>query len=229
MPFPPVALVPGRVVDMATIVVADDHEIVRESLADTLSRRGGHEVVGQAANGEELLALLASTRADVVLMDLDMPRLNGIGVLEQLKTMGRTVNVLVLSADDSGRSVRAAIKAGARGYLPKRGAIKELDAALATVLGGNTYISPEVGTELIDGTRELNDPFDVLSSRERQIVQGLIDGKKNRELAAALGISVRTIDTHRTNVLKKLGVKSNADLVRLAIREGFSTHQGGSR
>jgi DNA-binding NarL/FixJ family response regulator len=184
-----------------------------------LKARGKFTVVAQANDGEQLLALLKNHTADVVIMDLAMPNLNGVQTLEKLKEFGSNVPVLVLSADEGERNVRAALKAGARGYIPKNAGVEELEFAINAILEGKTYLSPGITEQLMarqaQGLPE--NPLSVLTNREIEILKHLADGKPNRDIGKLLHISTRTVDTHRSNILKKLKVKTNAELVKMAI------------
>ena len=184
-----------------------------------LKARGKFNVVAQASDGEQLIALLKNHSPDVVIMDLAMPNLNGVQTLEKLKEFGPNVPVLVLSADEGERNVRAALKAGARGYIPKNAGVEELEFAINAILEGKTYLSPGITDQLMarqaQGLPE--NPLSVLTNREIEILKHLADGKPNRDIGKLLHISTRTVDTHRSNILKKLKVKTNAELVKMAI------------
>jgi DNA-binding NarL/FixJ family response regulator len=204
---------------MVDLIIADDHVVLRQALCEMLKARGKFNVVAQASDGEQLLAILKNQHADIVIMDLAMPNLTGVQTLEKLKEFGPNVPVLVLTADEGERNVRAALKAGARGYIPKNAGVEELEFAINAILEGKTYLSPGVTDQLMarqaQGLPE--NPLSVLTNREIEILKHLADGKPNREIGKLLHISTRTVDTHRSNILKKLKVKTNAELVKLAI------------
>lgn len=208
---------------MINLIVADDHAVLRQALCEMLQNRGKYNVIAQAGDGEELLALLGSHKPDLVIMDVAMPKLDGLGTLEKLGP-GICPPVLILSANDGGKNVKAALKAGARGFLPKNVGIQELEFAINSILEGKTYLSPTVTTSLMNsGSSEspLDNPLSVLTKREIEIMAHLADGKPNRIIGKLLHISTRTVDTHRSNILKKLNVKTNAELVKLAISNGL--------
>lgn len=210
---------------MINLIVADDHAVLRQALCEMLQNRGKYNVIAQAGDGEELLALLGSHKPDLVIMDVAMPKLDGLGTLDKLSA-GVCPPVLVLSANDGGKNVKAALKAGARGFLPKNVGIQELEFAINSILEGKTYLSPTVTTSLMNaGSSEspLDNPLSVLTKREIEIMAHLADGKPNRIIGKLLHISTRTVDTHRSNILKKLNVKTNAELVKLAITNGLIT------
>lgn len=209
---------------MRRLIIADDHQVLRQALCETLKGKGKYQIIAEASDGEELLKLLNSHSADVIVMDIAMPNLNGIGVLEKLQQVPSAPPVLVLSANEGEKNVKAALKAGAKGFVPKNAAIDELEFAIDAICKGNTYISPAVTSSLMnDSSSELSldNPLAVLTKREIEILTHLADGKPNREIGKLLHISTRTVDTHRSNILKKLKVKTNAELVKVAITYGL--------
>lgn len=212
---------------MINLILADDHSVVRQAISELLASRGNYKVLAEADDGEELLKLLKDFHADLVIMDVSMPGLDGLSALHRMAhDLGKVPPVLILSADDQEHSVRAALKAGARGYLPKNADIAELEFAIGSVLQGKTYLSPAITTPIM--TREQSasgsnghGSLSVLTKRELEILSHLADGKTNREIGKMLHISTRTVDTHRSNILKKLKVKTNAELTKLAIANGL--------
>lgn len=208
---------------MINLIVADDHAVLRQALCEMLQNRGKYNVIAQAGDGEELVNLLMNHKADLVIMDVAMPKLDGLGTLEKMQGSSGCPPVLVLSANDGGKNVKAALKAGARGFLPKNAGIQELEFAINSILEGKTYLSPSITTSLMNGNTEapLDNPLSVLTKREIEILTHLADGKPNRVIGKLLHISTRTVDTHRSNILKKLNVKTNAELVKLAISNGL--------
>jgi DNA-binding NarL/FixJ family response regulator len=166
--------------------------------------------------------MFENSTPDVLVVDVEMPKLDGLKAIELLKSAGRHIPILVFSADESPQNVRAALQAGAKGFLPKNAKIEELEFAIRSVMSGNTYLSPSVTTALMqpDGVPSMNgpNPLAVLTKREVEILKHLADGKPNRTIGKMLHISTRTVDTHRSNILKKLNVRTNAELVKLAIQ-----------
>ena len=210
--------------DKVKLLLVDDHLVLRQALCEVLASKGKYKVVGEAADGKELLDLASKTPVDIIIMDLAMPNVNGVTALEELRRRGIDSPVLVLSADESDKSIRAALKAGARGFVPKQVGLAEVEFAIDAVLAGKTYLSPTVTERFmasggVEGG-ELS-PLSCLSEREREIFMLLASGKPNREIGKCLHISTRTVDTHRSNIMKKLGVKANTELVKLAISEGL--------
>lgn len=207
---------------MINLIVADDHCVVRQALCDMLEHKGGFHVLAQAENGQQLLALLASHRPDLIIMDVSMPKLDGVETLQELASRFKdgAPPVLMLSANDKEKFVRAALKAGAKGYVPKNAAVDELVFAISSILAGKTYLSPSVVAPLMhakDTETPLDNPLAVLTKREVEILTHIANGLPNREIGKMLHISTRTVDTHRSNILKKLKVRTNAELVKLAL------------
>lgn len=206
---------------MIRLLIADDHVVVRQALCETLKSKKNYEIIGQAGNGEELLDLLKSENPDVIIMDLSMPKVDGITALNQLRNdLNNKVPVLILTADEAEHRVKAALKAGATGYVPKNAAIEELEFAIESLIDGKTYLSPSITSTLMSGGKvnvDTESLSSVLTKREIEILTHLADGKPNRVIGKLLHISTRTVDTHRSNILKKLNVKTNAELVKIAI------------
>jgi len=209
---------------MINLIVADDHVVLRQALCELLAGRGPYNIVAQASDGEQLLKLLSTHKPDLVIMDVAMPRLDGISTLSQIYSGDTPPPVLILSADEGEKNVRAALKAGAKGFLPKHAALEELEFAISAIVEGKTYLSPSITESLVSDNGEVKsphaDPLAVLTKREVEIMRYLADGMPNREIGKLLHISTRTVDTHRSNILKKLNLRTNAELVKLAIQCG---------
>jgi DNA-binding NarL/FixJ family response regulator len=211
---------------MPNLLVADDHTVLRQALCEMLESKGEHKVIGQAGDGQELLNLLVNTKPDLIILDMEMPNLDGFKTLEKLREALSTTPVLVLSADDKASHIRAAINAGAKGYVPKNVRSDELTFAISSVLAGKTYLSPTVTEQLVASPGKPGadrDVHQILSKREIEILVHLADGKPNRDIGKLLHISTRTVDTHRSNILKKLNARTNAELVKIAITNGLIT------
>lgn len=211
---------------MINLIVADDHVVMRQALTELLNSKGKYKVIAQASHGRELIELMKGTQADLVILDVAMPELDGLSTLQTMREGAGVPPVLVLSADEGERNVRAALRAGAKGYLPKHAAIEELEFAIEAIVAGKTYLSPSVTSTLMtNGNSEvpLDNPPSVLTKREVEILKLLADGKKNRDIGKLLHISTRTVDTHRSNILKKLKLATNAELVKFAIANGLIT------
>jgi DNA-binding NarL/FixJ family response regulator len=209
------------------IVLADDHTIVRTGLRALLERRSNLLVLGEASNGREILDIVEQELPDVVLMDIAMPLLNGIEATERITSGWPKTAVILLSMHSDESYVLRALKAGARGYLLKDSAQTDLIQAIEAVAAGKAFFSPAVSKVLADDylrqirQRGIVDPYDLLSTREREILQLIAEGRSSKEMASHLGLSVHTIDTHRGNVMQKLNVHSTPELILYAVRKGI--------
>ena len=209
------------------ILLADDHIVMRTGLRALLERQPNLEVVGESENGRETIELTGSLRPDVVVMDIGMPVLNGIEATRTIVTEHPTTSVVILSMYADESYVMRALKAGARGYLLKDSAPADLITAIQTVSQNKSFFSPKVSRILAeDYVRVLKqkgavDSYDLLTSREREILQLLAEGKANKEVAAALNISPYTVETHRSHILEKLNLHNPAELILYAVRKGI--------
>lgn len=207
------------------ILLSDDHEVVRRGLRTILEGESGLQVCAEAVTGREAVEAAAKTRPDVVVMDISMPELNGLEATRQiLKALPQT-QVLILTMHDSEQVVRDVFDAGARGYVLKSDAGRDLVAAVKALIQQKPFFTSRVAELMLQGylhggrkavEGELSLPH--LTAREREIVQLLAEGKSNKEVAVALGVSVKTAETHRANIMRKLNLHSISDLVRFAIR-----------
>jgi len=207
------------------LLLVEDHSVMREALGILLGTDNDFEIVGEACNGRETMPLVEQTVPDVVVMDVNMPELNGIEATRQLHERFPNVKVVGLSIHEKGGMVAEMLNAGARGYVPKNAATEELRAAIHTVMGGKLYVSPSVLSFLLEAERSTgeNNAFQLLSVREREVLQLLAEGDTTKEIADKLFLSVPTVHTHRQHLMQKLGARGIADLVRYAIREGITT------
>lgn len=212
---------------MIRVLLADDHKIVREGLSALLGRTGRLEVVANVANGNEALDKARALEPDVAILDVTMPGLNGIEVTHRLYSERPKIRVIILSMHADRQFVLEALRAGARGYVLKDNAYSDLQKAIATVMRGSVFLSPEVTELMVDvvvhgrGTTEPT-PYEVLTSREREVLQLLAEGQKNREIAEALFLSQKTIETHRRRIMDKLGLHSIAELTKYSVRHGIT-------
>ncbi len=205
------------------ILLADDHTIVRQGLKLILSAQPDLEVIGEAANGREAVELVQRLKPDLVLMDVAMPELNGIEATRRMVEVNSRIKILVLSMHKEAVYVREILRAGARGYILKDAIDTELLSAVRSVARGDGYISPAVsGALLNDYRKDVTDPADLLSNREREVLQLIAEGKTNKEIATRLNLSVYTIDSHRGKIMEKLNLHSTGELVRFAIKHGLS-------
>jgi two-component system response regulator NreC len=207
--------------DRVKILLADDHTIVRQGLKLILSAHADLEVVGEAANGREAVELANNLRPDIVLMDVQMPELNGIDATRRMVAANPRIRVLVLSMHKEAVYVREILKAGARGYILKDAIDTELLNAIRSVAQGDGYISPAVAGALNDKLKDPSNPVDMLSAREREVLLLIAEGKTNKEIATHLNLSVYTVDSHRGKIMEKLNLHSAGELVRFAMKNGL--------
>jgi DNA-binding NarL/FixJ family response regulator len=205
------------------ILLADDHTILRQGLKLILSSQPDLQVVGEAANGNEVVHLAQELRPDIVLLDVAMPELNGIDATRHMMETNPKLRILVLSMHKEAVYVREILRAGARGYLLKDVIDSELLSAVRSVARGDGYVSPAVSSALLSDYRQnIHDPIDLLTKREREVLQLIAEGKTNKEVAAKLNLSVYTVDSHRGKIMEKLNLHSTGELVRFAIKHGLT-------
>ena len=209
-------------------LLADDHQLFLDGLRALLAKQPGIEVVAEASDGREALSAARRLRPDVVIMDLSMPGLNGIEATRRISKRVPSARIICLSMHTEARFVEAALEAGAAGYLPKDCASEEMTAAIRAVSKGQTYLSPGVADVVVNVLRNRDVParesaFDLLTDREREVLQLLAEGQSTKQLAAHLALSVKTVGTHREHIMQKLGIRSIAGLTKYAIREGLTS------
>ena len=207
------------------ILVADDHTLVRESLVGLLEAADGLQVVAQAADGVDTIEKAIATRPDVVIVDISMPRLNGIEVVRRLREALPATRVLVLTMHQEEEYVLHVVRAGAAGYLVKDSPVAELVAAVRNLHAGRGHFGPQaakaLADQLYDPQRAVIDPYRALTSREREVFHLIIEGLTTKEIARKLEISAKTAENHRSRVLDKLDVRNTAELVRYAVHHGL--------
>lgn len=202
--------------------MADDHAVVRQGFSRILAAHADMEVVGEAGNGREAIELAEELKPDVVVMDVSMPELNGIEATRRLMKAAPRIRVLALSMHKDSVYVREILRAGAQGYLLKDASDDDFLAAVRAVGQGQGYISPSVSEAVLsDYRRHVTDPIDLLTSREREVLQLIAEGKTNKEIAAALHLSIYTVDAHRGRIMEKLNLHSSGEIVRFAMRNGL--------
>ena len=222
------------VVLMLRILIADDHEVARHGIRALLEGHPGWEVCAEARDGREAVELAAISKPDVILLDIGMPNLNGLEAARQILAVNPEVAILILTMHDSDHVVREVLRAGARGFLLKSDAGLELVTAVEALQVQRTFFTTRVSQMVLEGylDRDIReegnvangaepDSGDILTGREREVIQLLAEGKTSKEVAVALNLSVKTAETHRTNLMRKLGLHSVADLTRYAVRNGI--------
>ncbi len=203
------------------VLLADDHALIRQSLKALLERQGC-QVVGEASNGQETLRWAEKTQPEVAILDISMPVLNGVDAARELKKSSPNTKIIFLTQHNEDQYVTEALRAGAKGYVLKSQAAEDLVRAIQEVCRGSVYLSPSISHAVIDGY--LSKKYvstDPLSGRERQVLQLVGEGKTTKDIATHLGISVKTAESHRARLMKKLDIHETASLVRYAIRRGL--------
>ena len=204
------------------ILLADDHAVVRQGFKMILGAQSVMEIVAEAGNGREAVESAEKLRPDIVVMDVAMPELNGIEATRRITDASPHTRVLALSMHKDSVYVREILRAGARGYLLKDSPAPDLLAAVRAVASGEGYLSPAVSNAVLDDyRRHVTNPIDLLTSREREVLQMLAEGKTNKEIAGVLNLSVYTVDAHRGRIMEKLNLHSINELVRFAVRNGL--------
>jgi len=203
------------------VLLADDHALIRQGLKAFLEKQG-FQIVFEASDGQETIRAAEKTKPDVAVIDISMPILNGVDAARELKKSSPKVKVILLTQHDEDQYVTESLRAGVRGYVLKSQAAEDLVHAIQEVCRGSVYLSPSISQTVVDAylskTYLSTDP---LSGRERQVLQLVGEGKSTKEIAVQLGISVKTAESHRARLMKKLGIHETASLVRYAIRRGL--------
>jgi DNA-binding NarL/FixJ family response regulator len=213
------------------VLVADDHPVVRKGLQICLAKRGNMRIVGEAADGDEALRKARELSPHVVLMDISMPGMNGLAVTEVLRKELPQIKVLILSVHNNKEYIFRVIQAGAHGYVSKEAPPEEVLRAIESVYEGEPFFSEDIARAALSefvtsgGKKE---PFAQLTSREREVLVEIAEGKSNKEIADRLGIGVRTIETHRERIMRRLNIHSVAGLTKYAIANGLISLEGGS-
>jgi DNA-binding NarL/FixJ family response regulator len=208
-------------------MLVDDHKMIRDGLKSLLLQHKNMEVVGEAADGQAAVQMAGKLAPDIVVIDIGMPELNGMEATRQITELRARTKIIGLSMHADRRYVARMLKAGASGYILKDSAFEELVLAIETVSKGKIYLSPQIaGTVVNEFKRIVTDDdgsvFTLLSEREREVLQQIAEGSSTKEIAAALGVSIKTIETHRRTIMGKLNLHSVAELTKYAVREGLT-------
>ncbi len=207
---------------MISVFVADDHAMVREALAALVSRNDDIEVVGQCGNGLEILDSVRELAPDVVVLDITMPGMNGLDVCRLIRRKVNRSAVLILTMHDDEEIIASALRNGASGYLLKEAAADQLAEAVRAVARGELYLGAGIPSGVLQRINEdEQDSYDRLTTRERQVLQLIAEGKTNRDIAEVLELAVKTIDTHRAHLMRKLNIHDQTTLVKYALRKGI--------
>jgi len=210
------------------IVLADDHVLIRHGIKNLLSQNEELQVVGEASSGEELLLFLDNNPVDLIILDISMPNIGGLEAVTLVRTRYPQVKILIFTMHKSKQYFYHAMTAGADGYLIKDDSEEELLVAIRKIQAGKNYLSPFLAEDFADDVintyrRERKTPFQELTRREKEILQLVVDGYTSKQMADKLGLSPRTVDHHRSNLLRKFGMNNSVDLVNFAVRNGFAT------
>jgi two-component system response regulator NreC len=211
------------------ILISDDHGIVRTGLKLLLERARDMLVIGEAADGREAVRLAMELQPNVIIMDIGMPLLNGLDAATQIIRENEGIGVIILSMHADESYIVRALDAGARGYLLKDNADEDIERAVRSVATGRPFFSPSIAKALLEDyvrlmrERRVQDSYELLTEREREVLQLLAEGKSNKEVAALLNVSPYTIETHRTNLMQKLGLHNTAEIVLYAVRKAIIT------
>lgn len=213
------------------VLLVDDHKLMRIGLRSLIEKQSDMDVVAEAQDGREAIAMSAQLKPDVVIMDIGMPNLNGIEATRQILAEHPTARIIALSMHSDRRFVSGMLEAGALGYLLKDCAFEELIHAIKTIMNNQTYLSPDItGVVIQDYIRQLSaeetSAFGVLTAREREVLQLLAEGKTTKQIASLLYVSAKTVETHRSQIMEKLKIHSVAELTKFAIREGLTPLDG---
>lgn len=213
---------------MVKVVIVDDHQIVREGLRSLLEKQPGMDVVAEADDGRIVLELVKELSPDVVIMDIGMSGLSGIDATSQVLKISPGTKVLALSMFSDKQYIKGMLKAGASGYMLKDCASRELIDAIRVIIQGNIYISPSVAGVVMedylgDSQERASSNHSLLTSRELEVLQLIVDGKSTKQIASSLSLSAKTIESHRIRIMKKVDVDNIAGLVKYAIREGITS------
>lgn len=208
-----------------TVFLADDHAMVREGLAAMLTKHDDIQIVGQCGDGLKVVDEVIRVCPDVIVLDIMMPGLNGLDICRELTRKVKSVGVLILSMCEDEQFIAKGLEYGASGYLLKESAARQLVAAVRAVARGELFLGPGIPRTVLDYMSDTGDPYETLTTRERQVLQAVAEGKTNRLIAEQLGLAVKTVDTHRMRLMRKLDIHDQTNLVKFAVRRGLVSLQ----
>jgi len=208
-----------------TVFLADDHAMVREGLAVVLGQHDDIQVVGQCGDGLKVAEEATRVCPDVIVLDIMMPGLNGLDICRELTRKTKSIGVLMLSMCEDEQFIAKALEYGASGYLLKGAAAQQLVEAVRAVARGELFLGPGIPRSVLDYMIDGGDPYDTLTTRERLVLQAVAEGRTNRQAAEQLGLAVKTVDTHRMSLMRKLGIHDQTNLVKFAVRRGLISLQ----
>ncbi len=211
--------------ECTTVFLADDHVMVREALAAMLSQHEDIQIVGQCGDGLKVSEQVLGLTPGVLVLDIMMPGLNGLDICRQLTRKNKSIGVLILSMCEDEQFIAKALEYGASGYLLKESAALQLIQAIRSVARGELFLGPGIPRSVLSYMSDGGDPYESLTTRERQVLQAVAEGKTNRQTAEQLGLAVKTIDTHRMRLMRKLNIHDQTSLVKFAVRRGLVSLQ----
>jgi len=210
---------------MINVLIADDHSVVREGVRHLIETEGDINICAEASDGREVLEQVEKNKPDLVILDISMPRMSGLETLERIRTKHPSTKTILLSVHADPPMIRSAVALGVDGYVLKNARRSEIISAIRAVLRGGSYFSPTVAREIVAQIRDpqpaTEQPFSILSAREREVLHLIAEGLAAKEIAVQLGISTKTVEAHRTSLMRKLGVRKATELVRYAVRHGL--------
>jgi len=204
-----------------TVIIADDHDIIREGIKNILRNQKDYEVMAEAADGQEALDKVSALKPDILLLDITMPKKSGLEILDQLQRASKKTKILIISVHKADAYIMRALKSGVKGYLNKENAADDLLPALRKITAGQVYLSSQASSYLLEkaskGSEEMAKE-NILSERETEVLRLVAEGKTSKEIAESLFISARTVENYKNNLLKKLGLHKSSDLIKYAIK-----------
>ncbi|MEN2984810.1 MAG: response regulator transcription factor [Dictyoglomaceae bacterium] len=204
------------------VLIADDHTLVREGIKALLREIPEIDVVGECGDGKELIEKLKELNPDIILLDISMPNVDNLSFCEKIKKISENSRIIILSMHYSEEYVRSALKYGVKGYILKDSSLSELELAIESVFKGETYLSPKISNILVkDYLEKVKDPLNILTARQKEILKLLAEGYSTKEISHKLGISIKTVETHKSQIMEKLNIYDLAGLVKFAIKHGL--------